>query len=116
GGGVPRHASGGGSGLGAGGRALEVVAMSSPERPLVSRLFPQADSVVSDLSSARLPADMEEAAAQRLGALALVVSIIPTILGTVAQFAAEHAALGPRIRLSFIVADIAVSFLLYAAI
>ena len=90
--------------------------MSDPDRPLVSRLFPQADSAASSLSSARLPADMEEAAARRLGALALVVSIVATILGTVAQFAGEHAALGPGVRLAFIVADVAVSFALYAAI
>ena len=90
--------------------------MSNAERPLVSRLFPQADSVVSDLSSARLPADMEESAARRLGALALVVSIVAVTLGTVAQLAGAHAALGPWVRLAFIVADVALSFGLYAAI
>ena len=90
--------------------------MSTPERPLVSRLFPQGNSVGSDLSSARLPADMEESAARRLGALALVVSIVAATLGTIAQFAGVQAALGPWIRLAFIVADVAISFGLYAAI
>src|SRR5690349_22193234 len=70
--------------------------MSAPERPLVSRLFPQAESAVSDLSSGRLPADMEESAARRLGALALVVSVVAVTLGTIAQFAGGRAALGPR--------------------
>jgi eukaryotic-like serine/threonine-protein kinase len=90
--------------------------MSDPERPLVSRLFPRAAATQSSLSGSSLPADLETAAAHRLGALALVVSIVATVLGTVAQLAGQGAALGPRVRLALIAADVLLSFGLYAAI
>src|ERR1043165_1698327 len=93
--------------------------MTDAERPLVSRLFPRVgrtDAGASSASGGSLPADMEEAAAHRLGALALVVSVVASILGTAAQFAGGQAALGTGVRLSFIVADVLVSFLLYLAI
>ena len=93
--------------------------MTNAERPLVSRLFPRAprpEPGASSASGTGLPADIEEAAAHRLGALALVVSVVASVLGTAAQFAGGQAALGPGVRLSFIVADVVVSFLLYLAI
>jgi serine/threonine protein kinase len=89
--------------------------VSGSERPSASRLFRRAAHPAS-LGGGTLSPELEAAAAQRLGALALVVGIVAAVIGAVAQIAGTPSPLGTGLRWGLIAVDTLLSLGLYAAI
>jgi eukaryotic-like serine/threonine-protein kinase len=63
-----------------------------------------------------LSPDLENAAARRLAALALVVALVAIVIATITELLDAPTALGPRLRLGIIALDVVLSVGLFAAI
>ncbi len=89
--------------------------MSDPERPSASRV-PRQVAVHAGRSAGGISPDLEEGAAQRLGALALVVAIVAAAIVGVTILAKVPSALTTPTRISFAALDVLISLGLYGAI